>query len=75
MFALIEDGTIILRKGGIYRPAKVYVRNKYLFAGYAGGYIRLSKHNEATSAKDVLYEELFLPFEPVTDGVGRLMQP
>lgn len=74
MFAHIEDGHVILRKGGIYRPAKVYVRNGYLFAGYAGGYIRLSKHEGATSARDVLYEELFLPFTPAADSIGRLMK-
>lgn len=75
MFALIEDGHVVLCKGGVFRPAKVYVRNKYLYAGYAGGFIRLGKHDRGTSAKDVLYEELFLPFTPTADSIGRLMQP
>lgn len=75
MFALIEDGYVILRKGGIYRSAKIYTRNRYLFANHGGGFIRLSKRDGGTSCPNVLYEDLVLPFDPVTDAIGRLMQP
>ncbi len=75
MFALIEDGYVVLRKGGIFRPAKVYVRNHYIFAGYGGGFVRLGKSDGATSCPGILYEDLVLPFTPTTDEIGRLKKP
>lgn len=75
MFALIEDGYVLLRKGGVFKPAKVYVRNGYLYANYSGGFVRLSKNEGATSCRDLLYEDLQLPFEPKADQIGRLQKP
>lgn len=75
MFALIEDGYVLLRKGGVFRPAKVYVRNNFLYANYGGGFVRLSKNDGATSCRDLLYEDLSLPFTATADSIGRLLKP
>lgn len=72
LFALIEDGYVLLRKGGVFRPAKVYLRNGFIYANHGGGFVRLSKNEGATSCKDLLYEDLTLPFEPQADSIGRL---
>lgn len=72
MFALIEDSYVLLRKGGVFRPAKVYVRNGFLYANHGGGFVRLSKNDGATSCRDLLYEDLSLPFTPEADQIGRL---
>lgn len=76
MFALIEDGYLVLRKDGVFRPAKIYVRNQYLYAGYGGGFVKLSKHDGGTSVPKLTYEDLTIPsFKPVADSIGRLMKP
>lgn len=75
MFTIIEDGYIVLVKRGLYKPAKVYSRNGYIFAAYGGGFIRLSKNEGATSIPDVKYEDLVLPFQPKADSIGRLLMP
>lgn len=75
LFTIIEDGYLVLRKEGVFRPAKVYVRNQYLYAGYGGGFVKLCKHDGGTSVPKLAYEDLTLPFTPVSDGIGRLMKP
>lgn len=75
MFALVEDGYLVLRKDGVFRPAKVYVRNQYLYAGYGGGFVKLSKHDGGTSVPKLTYEDLSLPFPITADAIGRLMKP
>lgn len=72
MFALVEDGYVLLRKGGVFKPAKIYLRNGYIYANWGGGFVRLSKNDGVTSCRDLLYEDLFLPFTPTTDSIGRL---
>lgn len=72
MFALVEDGYVLLRKGGVFKPAKIYLRNGYIYANWGGGFVRLSKNEGATSCRDLLYEDLVLPFTPTTDSIGRL---
>ena len=37
----IEHASIWLRTKGVYKQAKLFVRNDVLFAGVSGGYIRL----------------------------------
>lgn len=75
MFAIIEEGYVVLRKRGIFRQAKVYIRNGYIYAGHGGGFVQLSKHDKGTSVPDLTYEDLFLPFQPTNDVIGRLMKP
>ena len=75
MFTIIEDGYVVLVKRGLYKQAKVYSRNGYIFAGYSGGFIRLSKNEGATSVPDLKYEDLVLPFTPKADSIGRLQLP
>lgn len=75
MFTLIEDGYVVLRRRGVFKPAKLYLRNGHIYAGYAGGFIRLLKHEGGTSCPDVLYDDLHLPFTPTSDALGRLQKP
>lgn len=73
MFTIVEEGYVVLRKGGIFRPAKIYLRDQYVFAGYGGGFIRLGKNDGSTSVPQVTYEDLFVPFDLDADPVGRLI--
>ena len=75
MFAIVEDGYVVLRQRGVFRPAKVYVRNRYLYANHGSGFIRLCHHENGTSVPDISHEELTLPFTPARDNIGRLMKP
>lgn len=74
-FHLIEAGVVILRSKGVFRQAKVYHRKRYIYAGVGGGFVRLEKHNNGTSQPGISYEDLFLPFEPGKDAIGRLTVP
>jgi hypothetical protein len=60
LFTAIKDAHVILRSRGIYRQAKVYARGERLFAGYAGGFIRLGS-GDMTSVSNVKYEALQMP--------------
>lgn len=40
-FTRIEDGHVIVRKGGVYRQADLYRRKEKLFAKYGAGFVRL----------------------------------
>lgn len=57
-FHVIDDAAVILRgKRGLYRQAKVYARGDLVFAGYGGGFIRLTKGG-FTSNPDVSWVDL-----------------
>lgn len=75
MFSIIEEGYVVLRKNGVFKPAKLYSRNGYIFANHGGGFVRLSKNEGATSVPDLKYEDLVLPFDPKADCIGRLLMP
>lgn len=75
MFTIIEESYIVLRKGGVFRQSKVYVRNGYLYAGYGSGFVMLSRHEQGTSVPKMTYEDLTIPFQPAKDQIGRLMKP
>jgi len=40
-FHVVEDAAVILRSRGVYKQAKVYLRGKDVYAGAAGGFVRL----------------------------------
>lgn len=42
-FHQIDDGAAITLCRGVYRQVKLYIRAGNLYAGHAGGYIRLFK--------------------------------
>lgn len=75
MFTIIEESYIVLRKGGVFRPGKVFVRNGFLYAGHGSGFVSLNKYEKGTSVPKMTYEDLTLPFDPVADGLGRLQKP
>ena len=59
-FHVIEDAAVVLRSKGVYRQAKVYRRAEGLYAGYAGGFIRLMA-NGGTSRPEVSWDETDAP--------------
>lgn len=40
-FHIVEDAAVILRSRGVYKQAKVFLRGNGVYAGTAGGYVRL----------------------------------
>lgn len=75
MFTIIEDGYVVLKKDGVFRPTEVYVRHRYLYAKTGSGFVKLLKHESGTSVPKMTYEDLALPFQPTADAIGRLMKP
>ena len=57
LFHIIDDTFVILRSRGVYKQCKVYVRRDRVYAGFAGGFVRLGGHG-FTSAPNVSYEDL-----------------
>lgn len=56
-FHIIEEGTVIIRTKGLFRQVKVYHRGKDVFAGYAGGFIKLHT-GSATSRPDTSWVDI-----------------
>lgn len=74
MFHLVADAVVILRgRNGVYKQAKVYSRNGYLYAGSNGGYVMLKK--TGTSHPDLLWDEITLPFDQCYDKFERMRNP
>jgi hypothetical protein len=73
LFSVIEDAWVILRNKGVYKQTKVFQYKGGLYARHGSGFIRLMRAHKATSVPDILWEDLYLPFEPVADKLGRLM--
>ena len=69
LFHVIDDAQVVLLSRGVYRQAKVYRRGDELFAGHAGGFVRLLG-NHGTSSPNVSWLETDAPYT-----VGRLGQP
>lgn len=74
-FHKIEDAVIILVSKGTFKQTDVYQRSGYIYAKHGGGYVRLQKHEKGTSCPKLNYDELYLPFEPEYDAIGRMMMP
>ena len=55
VFSQIPGATVVLKSGGVYRQAEVFVYDNKLFAKYSGGYVMLHKDqgHRATSAPKV----------------------
>jgi len=71
MMAPVTGGQTLLRKGGIFRVAKLYSLRGALFAGHAGGYVRLYE-NGATSVEGLHVTELHIEEALTRDRLGRL---
>lgn len=72
MFTIVEEGYVVLRRKGVFKPSKVYLRHGHIYAAHNGGFVRLCKQENGTSCPDVTHEDLTLPFPVKTDGLGRL---
>lgn len=56
-FTRVEDGHVIVRRGGVYRQADLFHRKEKLFARIGGGFIRLAAGG-ATSVTAVSWLEI-----------------
>jgi hypothetical protein len=57
MFHKLDDATVLLRRNGLFRDAKLWHRKGVLFAEHGASLVRL--HTEGyTSAKHVRWEEI-----------------
>ena len=74
-FHKVEDAVIILVSKGTFEQTEVYSRKGYLYAKHGRGFIRLQKHEKGTSCPNVNYDDIYLPFEPAYDEIGRMMLP
>ncbi len=68
LFHVIDDKTVILRSKGVFKQAKVYRRGKDLYAGAAGGFVRLHAR-PGTSNPNVSWEETDVEHD--IDNLGR----
>lgn len=73
-FHIIEDAAAIIKRKGLLRQVKVYQRAGALYAGYAGGYVRLYA-NGGTSIPDLLWDDIDVGAVPASDGHGKLFLP
>lgn len=75
-FSVIEDSLIVLRNKGVFRQAKAYRRagSDNIYAGWGSGFIRLGG-NKMTTAPNVAYESLDLPFPTVKGKFGEPLIP
>ena len=71
----VEEAFIILVRKGSFKQTEVYSRKGYLYARHGSGFIRLQKHEKGTSCPNVYYDDIYLPFEPEYDNIGRMMLP
>lgn len=74
-FTIVNEASVTLVSGGVYRPAEVYVRGRHIYAKQGSGYIRLSGYDNSTSAPKVKYEDLELPFTPEKTNLFHLLVP
>jgi hypothetical protein len=56
-FHKVEEGAVITLCRGVYRQSPLYRRGNVLYAGHAGGYLRLSSRG-GTSAPHVSWKAL-----------------
>jgi hypothetical protein len=63
---IADEFVVLVNRRGVYRQAKLYRRDKGLYAGASGGFIRLLTEG-GTSVPDIRWEGLTLAHR-----VGRL---
>ena len=74
LFKHMEGDSVVLVTNGVYKVADLYTRNGYLFAAYAGGYIRL--YANGSTSKDKCGIETLMFEKPLhADALGRLCDP
>lgn len=71
MFTEITGAQVLLKQGGVFKPAKLYNMGGALFAASSGGYIRLYA-NGSTSKDKVHFGERHFDGALTQDRFGRL---
>lgn len=73
-FHILDEAAVIIRRKGLFRQTKVFVRGNGLYAGYAGGFVRLYA-NGATGIPDLSWDEMDLNNGrvPFSDVHGKLL--
>lgn len=59
-FHIVDDGVVILRSKGVFRQAKLFVRDGYFYAGHGGGFVKLMSGN-GTSVPAISWLEMDAP--------------
>lgn len=71
MFTEIIGAQVLLKQGGVFKPANLYEFGGALFAAAAGGYVRL--YADGSTSKDKLnFGELHYDGPLTKDRFGRL---
>ena len=74
-FHIVNDAAVILRSRGVYKQAKVYLRGTAVYAGAAGGFVRLYA-NGGTGVPSITWDDIDIDGltsnELVTDAHGKL---
>lgn len=70
-FHIIDEGAAITLCKGVYRQVKVYQRGGKIYAGHAGGYIRLYKSG-GTSLPHVSWKDIDAPGGTVREDTFSL---
>lgn len=76
MFHVIDDCFVVLRSRGVFRQAKAFRRDRYLYAGFGAGFIRLMSRG-ATTHPLVTWEDLTASpeIQIAGDGMPRPVHP
>lgn len=75
-FHIIDEAEAIIRTGGVYKQVKLFQRDGGIYAGIAGGYVRLY-HGGGTGLPKVMWDDIEIPGVTgyAKDGTGRLSLP
>lgn len=73
MFQTLEGESCVLRANGVYKEAKLAVRNSgELFASFGGGFIRLNADGSTSVGSKATLDTLSLKSDLYCDRFGRL---
>lgn len=73
-FHVVEDAAVILRSRGVYKQAKVYLRGSAVYAGAAGGFVRLYRDG-GTGVPSLSWDDIDMGSADdalLTDALGKL---
>lgn len=73
LFNVVEGAFVILVRKGVYRQAKVFLRDGEVYAGWGGGFVRLTAGG-GTTVPTVSWREFDLP-AGYRLGVGNRKAP
>ena len=74
MFQQVEGDCVVLVEGGVYKQTDLYIRDDYLYAKAAGGFVRLYRDGSTSKARCRIETISYTPLLH-TDKFGRLCSP